>query len=159
MTFANLPDLSPSDIFTAAHTDQIRDNFIAMSTWASYTPTLTQSATVTKTVNHALYIRLGDLVIGFVKMTCSSAGTASNGIRVGLPTAHNLVGDSVIGVGHFQDITADINVGELWTAGAAGGTTAMIVRDNSTGEVGTASDPNTIASGDVIAYQFMYQAQ
>lgn len=53
--------------------------------WQSYTPTWTQSATITKTVNWARYMQLNDLVTVSLKMTASSAGTANNEIKVGLP--------------------------------------------------------------------------
>lgn len=53
--------------------------------WSTYTPTFTQSATITKTVNWARYMQLNDLVIVNLKMTASSAGTANNEIKVGLP--------------------------------------------------------------------------
>lgn len=53
--------------------------------WQDYTPTWTQSATITKTVNWARYTQLNKLVIVSIKMTASSAGTASNAIKIGLP--------------------------------------------------------------------------
>lgn len=55
--------------------------------YLDYTPTWTQSATITKTVNWARYTQLGKLVIGSVKMTATSAGTANNKIIVSFPVA------------------------------------------------------------------------
>jgi len=55
--------------------------------WQSYTPTWTQSATITKTVNFARYTQLNKSVYGTLKMTASSAGTANNKIIMGLPVA------------------------------------------------------------------------
>jgi hypothetical protein len=54
-------------------------------TWQDYTPTWTQSATITKTVNWARYMQFNKFVCVQVKMTASSAGTANNKILVGLP--------------------------------------------------------------------------
>lgn len=72
----------------------------AAGTWATYTPTFTQSATITKTVNWARYMQFNKLVVGSVKLTASSAGTANNKILVGLPvsaSANNfIIGEAVI---------------------------------------------------------------
>jgi hypothetical protein len=57
----------------------------AAGTWQDYTPTWTQSATITKTVNFARYTQFNKLVCVQLKMTASSAGTADNVIKVGLP--------------------------------------------------------------------------
>jgi hypothetical protein len=55
--------------------------------WNDYTPSWTQSATITKTVNWARYTQLGKWVQVSIKMTASSAGTADNKILVGLPVS------------------------------------------------------------------------
>lgn len=59
----------------------------AAGTWADYTPSWTQSATITKTVNWARYSQFNKLVFVSIKMTASSAGTANNVIKIGLPVA------------------------------------------------------------------------
>lgn len=53
--------------------------------WQNYTPTWTQSATITKTTNWARYYQLNKLVTVSVKMTATSSGTANNAIKIGLP--------------------------------------------------------------------------
>jgi hypothetical protein len=67
--------------------------------WQSYTPSWTQSATITKTVNWARYTQLGKWVQGSIKMTASSAGTANNKMLVGLPvnaSADNFIVGSMV---------------------------------------------------------------
>jgi hypothetical protein len=159
MTFADPGDLGSGDVVTEAWVDQVRENFVSMLDFTSYTPTFTQSATVSKTVNHAFYIQFGFIVIGFVKMAATSAGTVSNAILGGLPTAHNLSINSPIGWGYFQDSGTDVKTGILVTAAAAGGTTAKIQRDAKADTLGTASDSVAVASGDILGYSFIYQAQ
>lgn len=54
-------------------------------TWNDYTPTFTQSATITKTVNWARYTQLNKWVQVSVKLTATSGGTFPNVIKIGLP--------------------------------------------------------------------------
>jgi hypothetical protein len=53
--------------------------------WQSWTPVWTQSATISKTINVAQYIKIGRLVIASVSLTATSAGTAANRLSVTLP--------------------------------------------------------------------------
>lgn len=79
------------ELVTAALLNQhIRDNLNAVvpngpNGWTAYTPTLTQSVTVTKTVTYAKYMKVGRLVVAQVYLAITSAGTASNNIVIGLP--------------------------------------------------------------------------
>lgn len=157
MTFADPGDLNNGDVFPEAWADQVRANFIAMSTWNSYTPTLTQSATVAKSVGHAYYVQLGDLVIGLVKMTPSGTGTASNKILSSLPVPHDHAIDSTVGFAYYFDTGVANYVLAVQTDAAAGGTGVKFIRDGDTSAWGT-SGP-TIGSGDILAFFFLYRAQ
>lgn len=131
--------------------------------WTTYTPTWTQSATITKTVNWARYVQIGKLVTGSIKMTSSSAGTSANKIIVGLP------------------VTASTNNFQLGTAMYTVSTTGMYplhvlyestttmaflasyssTAPTTTTRFGTGSsgaNATTIASGDTINIQFSYEA-
>lgn len=57
--------------------------------WQNYTPTWTQSVAIAKTVNWARYVVTGKWVQVSIRMTATSAGTASNKILVGLPIPAN----------------------------------------------------------------------
>lgn len=54
-------------------------------TYATYTPVWTQGTTITHTKNWAQYTVFGKLVIASIKLTSTTAGTASNTIKVTLP--------------------------------------------------------------------------
>lgn len=137
-------------------------------TWQDYTPTWTQSATITKTVNWARYMQLNKLVIGSIKMTASSAGTANNKILVGLPAAASS-NNFIIGTGVFQDEsqTPDIFVRGSWVAvyessttisftaiGGGGASPDATLRCGQTGS----SFADQVASGDIFYIQFAYEA-
>lgn len=54
-------------------------------TWTNYTPALTQSAVVTKTVEYCRYTQVGKLVMVEFSLAPTSSGTAANPIVVGFP--------------------------------------------------------------------------
>jgi hypothetical protein len=75
--------------------------------WTSYTPTVTQSATITKTINFAKYARVNKLVIVQVMVTATSAGTAGNAITLSLPIASvNANTFAIMGAGMVYDLSA-----------------------------------------------------
>lgn len=83
--------------------------------WQDYTPTWTQSATITKTTNWARYMQLNDLVIVSLKMTASSAGTANNKILVGLPV--NASSNNYL-MGSFTYLDTSTNFDQIYAAHA-----------------------------------------
>lgn len=160
MTFAVPDDLATGDVFPEAWADQVRDNFTAMSTWATYTPVLTQSATITKTVNHAYYIRLGDLIIGFVKMTPSASGTLNNAVLSSLPVAHALSIDSTVGLMYYFDNGTANRAGTVQTNDVAGTTAVKFISAGDSIAFGASGSVMTqVASGDILDFTFIYRAQ
>lgn len=145
--------VAPSDSFS---TVKARLDAMVSTTgiWTSYTPTFTQSATITKTVGYARWMRVGRTVIGGFHMTATSAGTASNAIRVGLPvTAGALPNDLGIGSGYVADVSSPQN----YIASLGVITTTAVGFIVAAGYVGS-SVAMTIASGDIVTGQFMYEA-
>lgn len=132
--------------------------------FSNYTPTWTQSATITKTTNWARYTQLGKWVQVSVKMTATSAGTANNKILVGLPvnaSANNFM----IGTCFFVDVseTPDQAKPGLATLESTSTASFFVTNDYSldaslrmgqTGGGGLA----TVASGDIVYVQFSYEA-
>src|SRR5881397_1025495 len=57
--------------------------------WTAYTPTLTQGATPSKTVEYAGWMKTGRLVTVALSlaMTATTPGTAANAVIIGLPSA------------------------------------------------------------------------
>lgn len=126
--------------------------------WTTYTPTLTQSGAVTKTVTEASYMKIGRLVIASGYLTCTGAGSANNAVLVGVPvTAAS--GSAVIGSGWVYDASSS-----AWYAGPAtlqstsvfgfalSGNTALVA--GATGSGFTAALANT----DQVRYAIMYQS-
>lgn len=160
MTFADPGNLNTGDVFPEAWADQVRTNFTAMSTWSTYTPTWTQSATVSNTVGIANYIRLADLVICQVYLTATSAGTGNNVLRVTLPvTAAAAYGTGmVIGNGAVDDAS----VGTYPATVVIGATTSVVQfirEDTTTISSYIGQDPNfAVASTDAVRFVCIYQA-
>lgn len=160
MTFADPGNLDTLDVFPEAWADQVRANFLAMSTWGTYTPTWTQSATVSNTVNIANYIQLADLVICQVRLTATSAGTGNNVLRVTLPVtaAASYATGMVIGNGAVDDAS----VGTYGATVVIGNTTSVaqfIRQDTTTISSFIGQDPNfAVASTDSVRFVCMYQA-
>jgi hypothetical protein len=132
--------------------------------WQDYTPSWTQSATISKTVNWARYVQLGKWVQGSVKMTATSAGTATNEIRVGLPVAASS-NNSILG--NAQTIAAsDSQFSTFWVFYSSSTVCNFSPTDAGIGGsavrfwgVSTTADAvNTVASGDIIYMQFCYEA-
>ena len=63
----------------------------------SYTPTLTQGVTVTKTIVSAKYWQFQKLVVGTVNLTCTSSGTNNTAVQIGLPITANAGTQVIIG--------------------------------------------------------------
>lgn len=132
----------------------------AAGTWQDYTPTWTQSATITKTVNWARYMQFGKLVTVSVKMTATSAGTANNLILIGLPVTassnNDLMGTVVRRASgtltnalRFSFFNSSSTVKfSISTANASSADFHGL----------TAADSITIASGDVYVMQLTYEA-
>ena len=90
-----------------ANFDAVYDDVLAkLGAWSTYTPTWTQSATITKTTVRNEYVKLGRFVSGVVQLSASSAGTASNAIKVTTPVTAKWASNQPIGVGyHYQGTT------------------------------------------------------
>ena len=87
-----------------ANFDAIYDDVLAnIGARSTYTPVWTQSATITKTVVRNEYSKLGREVAGVVQMTASSAGTASNAIKVTTPVTAKWASNQAVGAGwHYN---------------------------------------------------------
>lgn len=118
-------------------------------------PTLTQSATVTKTVAYAFYCRIGRMIIGNVTLTATGAGVGANAVVVGLPVpaTTNL---SAIGSGYIIDASTGILYGA--TLNLTSASTANFIGDSATAALGVAKFTAALAAGDTVGYSFMYEA-
>lgn len=128
--------------------------------WQDYTPTWTQSATITKTVNWARYTQLNKLVIVSIKMTATGAGTASNAVKVGLPVNASS-NNYLIGTGIFTTNTpSNVPVFAIYDSA----TTAVFIdtdADGPTDYLGTSgfgAGTVTVASGNLMYMTLTYEA-
>lgn len=129
------------------------------SVWTDYTPTLTQSGAVTKTVTIGRYCQDGKRVHFQVYLAITGSGTGSNNILVGLPVAAAAAWtDSTIGSGRVYDSSASaLYRGIVVTAST---TTAKIEPASSTtgGGLGLTTMTAGLASGDVVECCGTYEA-
>jgi hypothetical protein len=80
----------------------------ALGAWTAYTPTLTQSAAVTKTVTYAKYVRIGKTVCFSLYLDVTGTGTAANEVVVGLPVTAATSAGVHVGSGMIFDASAGI---------------------------------------------------
>ena len=128
--------------------------------WTSYTPTWTQGATITKTVDWARYMQLGKLVEVHIKMTASGAGTAAGLILVGLPV--NASADNrLMGIGTIA-IAATNSEKPLFSIYNSSTTVKFRSVTDDTSQLnflsGSAPNSFTIANGDIINCKLTYEA-
>lgn len=157
------PEYLPEEL-EAYLIDRVAQDFPLMSagniaglSGSTYTPTLTQSGTVAKTVNAARYIRLGRLVHLWLYLTPTAAGTGNNSITVSLPiTAATAALSVMVGTGVVVD-TGTAAYPAHWYLKTATTIAAQRVDTGGTSDIGV--DPNfALASGDVIKAVATYEA-
>lgn len=151
------------NVLTAAQLNaQLRDNLLAafplgVDAWTGYTPTLTQSAAVTKTVTRAVYQRVGRLVVVTFSLSVTGAGTVSNNIQVGLPVA---AAASAMPGGSMWIYDASANTNYVGVAVMLSTTTIGAIISGGTGYAGNVGGvmAAALASGDAILGHFTYEA-
>lgn len=74
--------------------------------WTSWTPTITQSGSVTCTVNRATYARYGRTIHATAFLTVTGSGTANNAVVIGGLPATGAYATGVIGMGALSDLSA-----------------------------------------------------
>lgn len=124
-------------------------------TWADWTPTVTQSVSVTVTVTEAKYAIIGKVCHIYAKLTCTSAGTAANDIIIGgqPAAAQPAVTGLDAGVGHVLDNGSANYRGILNIRGT---TDFRLIDTSSRVEIGT--NPNfALANTDTIDFSATYR--
>jgi hypothetical protein len=138
--------------------------------WQDYTPSWTQSATISKTVDWARYTQIGKWVQGSVKMTATSAGTANNKVLVGLPvsaSSNNFVVGSMVVYDNGTRYQFGFNIPALFESSTTmsfgmyftDATSAFASTDIRFGQNSTSGNNGlVVASGDILYIQFSYEA-
>lgn len=128
---------------------------ILFPAWTSYTPTFTQTATITKTVAFARYMQIGKTVFFTLAMNATSAGTAGAFVRVGLPVAP--LNDNQAVFCAFTDASPAASYVMLGFTKT--GTNDMIFLNDASGSAAFGNAPAvTVASGDAIYCAGTYEA-
>jgi hypothetical protein len=153
------------DVLTAAQLNaELRDALLATfplgppdAAWTSYTPTLTQSGAVTKTVTYAKYTKIGRLVICNVQLVCTGAGTGAAVVAVGLPP-YVPVQTGLMPIGTFT--IRDISAAASYVAYAAPVTTTTVqgMPSVSTNYLGAQIFTAALASPDEIGLALAYES-
>jgi hypothetical protein len=129
--------------------------------WTSWTPTVTQSGSVTVTVSAAAYSRLGRLIIGSCILSVTGSGTGANDVILSLPVAAagGLVVNGVIGGGFIYDVSATSKYRGLVVVGASASQARMLGMGSSADAyLGSNTFTAGLASGDTVSMSFQYEA-
>lgn len=131
---------------------------IASGAWDTWTPTLSQGATVASNPQHARWTRSGRTITGQFRIAATAAGTAGSEVAVSLPVAALTTSTSrAIGHGWLIDVSVATYVG-TWNVATTG--TASFITDQS----GTNGNPwgilpnVALANFDVMAATLTYEA-
>jgi hypothetical protein len=123
--------------------------------WTSWTPTVTQSGTVTTTNTRSRYVRYGRTIHFSVDLSVTGSGTGSNPVLVSLPATAAASAQMVAGTGNIGDSSAATDyVGSPYL-----NSTAAVGLLNSSGAyLGNATFTAGLASGDRIRISGTYEA-
>lgn len=128
-------------------------------TTQNWTPTLAQGASsnINKTVNAALYARVGSLVMFLVNLSITASGTAGSPVTFTLPVTAATGANQPIGTGLFLDLSTVTFYNAICQQSST--TAGFLVRSDATGVGGIGAAPNiAVASGDVLVAQGFYLA-
>jgi len=126
--------------------------------WTSWTPTVTQSGSVTVTNTRSRFARYGRTIIATFNLSVTGTGTASNSVSVSLPVTAAASGIAS-GTGALTDASASITyLAVTWI----GSTTAINLFGTSTDgagvALGSAIFTAALASGDTLQATLVYEA-
>lgn len=140
-----------------AHNGTAWEHGLTLGAWTTYTPTLTQSGAVTKTVTYARYMKVGRMITAQVALLATGAGTAGQQVRIGLPVTA-ATNDLTIGSGRIYDLSANTMYGGI--AHTPTTTAAFLVASATNGVdvLGAVGFTAALAAGDIITGSFTYEA-
>lgn len=126
----------------------------------SYTPTLVQSGTVTKTVTRARYSRMARTIFGDFNLAVTGPGTATFPVLVGCPvSAFAGAGtNDVAGAGFVRDASANIKYRGQLVFIDVDRFQFLTQHSTTDGYLGNIDFTAALASGDQITGSFRYEA-
>jgi len=130
-------------------------------TWSTWTPTVTQSGTVsTFTTLTARYIQIGKKVTATVYLVVNNAGTVAgaNAITVSLPVNTSNVNQfQVIGCGHIFDNSAGLRYPALITQNSASTVNFRSTQTHANSTLGADDFTAALATNDIISFTIDYE--
>jgi hypothetical protein len=128
--------------------------------WTSFTPTVTQSGSVTVTNTRSTYARYGRTIHFSINLDVQTSGTGSNDIVIGGLPATAAAADMVVGTGRVYDASSGgFGVDHFGQAYLASTTTIRLrPAANSLGNLGSVAFTAGLANGDKISLSGTYEA-
>jgi hypothetical protein len=123
----------------------------------SWTPAITQTGSVTVTVNEAVYLRQGAFVDAWANLSVTGSGTGNSNVLTSLPVTSAMTSSHVVGSGFIFDSsdTNSYSVAVTLQGGAA--TTAAFQTTDTTAAASWGVAPSVaLASGDTIRFHIRY---
>jgi hypothetical protein len=146
------------DTTTAPSKNAVYDKVEALSTYADYTPTFTQSGALTTSTLVSRWVQVGKHVHFVGRCVFSNAGTTNNAIRMTLPTATTagLGGSGDLGTFSFTDSGTALYQGVVL---AASTTTVDLYASHLTAGAVLGQGPNfAVANNDQFRWNITYEA-
>jgi hypothetical protein len=144
-----------TDKFVARSIADAWQEVVDLGAWDTWTPTLTQSGTVTKTVTRATYTRVGRLIVASFDLAVTASGTGGTAVLVGLP-----VTAAASGVMSGAMLIYDLSTTTRYHGGAElqSTTTLGLSSDGVNTGVWGVTPSVALASGDIIRGTVSYEA-
>ena len=124
--------------------------------WTTWSPTITQSGSVSYSGAYGAYGRWGRMIVAQGEFNITGSGTAANLVTVALPVTAKNVGHS-IGTGYIAD-AGTLYFGEMLAQTST--TASFLIRTNASTAtfLGTTGFTAALASGDVVVVNLCYEA-
>ena len=125
--------------------------------WTSWTPTVTQSGSVTVTNTRSRYARYGRTIHFSMELAVTGSGTGSNAVVFSLP-ATAAASSGIIGTGYIDDDSATARYAGR---AALASSTTFVLQPTSTdvrGSLGSTTFTAGLESGDTIKISGTYEA-
>lgn len=126
--------------------------------WSTYTPTLTQSGAVTKTVTYARYQRIGRMVTAEFLLSITGTGTAANAVSIGLPFTAAQAANMAAGSGYIFDTSAGVTFGGIAMLATTSTVVLQPTSADAAGALGVSVFAAALASGDSVSGSITYEA-
>lgn len=153
----HLNDVNGFTVYTGSAWSTVGPLHGALTSW---TPTVTQSGSVTVTVNYATCQRIGRMLHGGFRVTVTGSGTGANAVIIGGLPATGVSSSAPVGFATIYDSSATIQYGGQlamnstttfaigWGGGNAGADQRLGILVFTAG----------LASGDIVQGTFQYEA-